>query len=207
MKKYFLSIILCSLYLVTNAQIDLLEPATGFFSSYSHEDEYYPRVKKIFYDSLQYNPEARIIVMPSFSQEYLVSIDVKNRKTYLTYRIAKNQVWINKTKENLKCTEYKMELDNSIAKSLHELIFTATSKVKYPDQPISGSDGTTYIFIAFETGYGLRSGKTWSPPDCGKLHELIEIVDWLVDCAIKGELINQDKMQKKINDLIERFKI
>jgi len=206
MKKYFLSIILCSFYLVTNAQNDFLEPATGFFSSYYHQDEYYPRVKKILYDSLKYNPNARIIVMPSFSEEYLVSIDTKNRETYLTYRIAKNQIWSNKTKENIECTEYKMKIDYSIAKILHNLIFTATSKAKYPDQPIPKLDGTTYIFIAFETGYGFRSGMTWSPGS-GKLHELTEIVDWLVDCAKKGELISQDKMQKKINDLIERFKI
>lgn len=205
MKTFFLSTLFCCFYLTSTAQNDFLEPADGFFSSLSHQDEYYSRVKSILYDSLQYRTDARFVVLPSFSQEYLVSIDSQFGKTYLTYRVAKRQIWSNMLEENLKHNEFKMNLDNSIAKSIHDLIFSATSKVKYSDYPTSREDGTIYFFIVFEPGYGVRSGTTWSPSS-DKLKELIEIVDWLVDCAKNGYMKNQDEMKKKINELIEKFK-
>jgi hypothetical protein len=191
---------------ITNAQNDNLEPMPGYFSSSQSETFYYPLVKKALFDSLGYNPDTRILVLPSFTNEYVVSIDTKNGITYLTYRIAKQQIWHNRKSKAFEYDQYKMAFDSSMARKIHELLFLATSKAQYPTGSKLIEDGTTYNFICFNIGVGIRSGKTKST-DGEKMKGLVEITDWLVNCAKKGEILNIDNMTIVINNLIDNFKL
>jgi hypothetical protein len=203
--KLILILLFIGLCLCTNAQLDNLEPEPGFFSSLNTQYSYFPKVKAVLCDSLQYDTEARVVVIPSFSQEYLVSIDSKNGKTYLSYRIAKKRIWKIRSKGLMDCEKYRISFDSSVAKKIHELFFLATSQVKYSNNQIFGEDGITYFFISFEIEYGIRSGFTCSPKT-EKMLGLVEVAEWLVDCAKEGKIINQDKMTDKLNKLIGYFK-
>jgi hypothetical protein len=214
MKKYLLVVIVTVLSLRSNAQLDMLEPETGYFSGLNHQDSYYPIVKKVLFDSLQYNTDIRIVVMPSFSPEYLISIDTReNGKSYLTYRIAKQQIWNWPKPKNdqIECQKYIIEFDNIFAKKLHELFVLAISKARFIPPPkgdtfeVQGVDGTNYIFLTFVNGNGLIGGKTWSPRS-EKMSGLVVLTEWLNDCARTGTVQNQDKMLIKVNDLIDKFK-
>jgi len=205
MKKLTIILIFAGLLLRSNAQSDNLQTETGFFSGFSHQDSYYPIVKKILFDSLSYYTDLRVVVMPSFSPEYMISLDSKDGKTYLTYRIAKQQIWHFPKPDNdqIKCNNYRILFDSSISKKIHELFFLAISKARFDIRP-SAVDGTSYIFITFENGYGLIGGQTWSPRT-EKLSGLVAIAEWLNDCARNGSIVNKDKMMLKINDLIAKF--
>jgi hypothetical protein len=204
MRKLIFILIISGLALCSNAQTDNLQPEKGLFSGYTFLDEYYIAVKKVLFDSLSLQTDLRIVVMPSFSPEYLISIDTKESKTYLTYRIAKQQIWqIPKPNDKVKFNNFKVEFDPAITKKIHELFVLAISKSRFDYLP-DGVDGTTYIFITYKQGYGLMGGQTWSPRT-EKLSGLVAIAEWLNDCARTGALMNKDKMLQKINDLITKF--
>lgn len=187
------------------AQLDNLEPESGFFSSSDTKCSYYPKVRNILCNNLEYYTEARVVVLPPFSQEYLISLDSKNGQTYLTYRIAKDQIWHNRKKSIIECENHEIVFDPSVAMKIHELFYLATSRAKYSNDRILEEDGTSYIFVAFETGFGLRSGFTKSPK-AGNMQELVKITDWLVNCAKEGKILNQKEMDLKIIGLINVFK-
>jgi len=157
------------------------------------------------FDSLSVNTGLRVVVLPSFSPEYLISLDTKNGKTFLTYRIAKEQIYQFPTTKNdqVKYNNYKIEFDPSLAKKIHELFFLAISKARFKSG-LDGVDGTSYVFITYEPGYGLIAGQTWSPRS-EKLLGLVVIAEWLNDCARNGDVLNKDKMLLKIDDLIAKF--
>jgi hypothetical protein len=205
MKLLFTILIFSFVSLKSYSQTDNLQPQTGFFSGFTHQDSYYPIVKKILFDSLPNNADLRVVVLPSFSPEYLISIDSKGSKTYLTYRIAKQQIWNFPKPKNdqIKFNQFQIQLDSSIAKKIHELFFLAISNAKYSTRD-AGVDGTSYIFITFKNGFGLIGGQTWSPRT-DKLSGLITITEWLVDCSKTGEFINKDKMLTLIKDLTLKF--
>ena len=204
MKKFIFILVFSGLALCSNAQPDNLQPEKGVFSGYTFLDQYYSAVKKVLFDSLSLQTDLRIVVMPSFSPEYLISLDKQESKTYLTYRIAKQQIWqIPNPNDKVKFNKYRIEFDSSITKKIHELFVLAISKSKF-DSLTDGLDGTTYIFTTYENGYGLIGGKTWSPRT-EKLSGLVAIAEWLNDCARTGAVMNKDRMLQKINDLIAKF--
>jgi len=205
MKKLIFIFTLTGLAFFSNAQTDNLQPEKGLFSGYSTlHDSYYLAVKKVLFDSLSLHTDLRIVVMPSFYPEYLISLETKEGKTYLTYRIAKQQIWqIPKPNNQVKFNNYKIEFDPFLAKKIHELFFLAISQAKFDCSP-DGLDGTIYVFMTYENGYGLISGQTWSP-GTEKLSGLISIAKWLTDCASSGEVMNKDKMLQKIIDLTAKF--
>lgn len=132
--------------LTSYSQTDNLKPQTGFFSGLNTQDSYYPIVKKILFDSLSIRTDLRIVVLPSFSPEYLISIDSKGSTKYLTYRIAKQQIWYFPKPHNdqITFTQYQMQLDTSIADKIHKLFFLAISKSKF-DIGTTGVDGTSQV--------------------------------------------------------------
>ena len=204
MKKIFLISFFTCIIQISNAQHDNLEPVSGYFSSTKSDEFYYPLVKKALIDSLGSNPEARILVLPSFTNEYLVSIDTENGIPYLTYRIVKQQIWYNRKSKELLFEQFKIPFDAQMTSQINALFFLATSKVQYSTNSLM-EDGTTYNFICFKVGIGIRSGKTKSP-ESSKMVGLVKITDWLANCAKKGEIIDRDKMTIFINDLIDKFK-
>jgi len=205
MKKLIFIFALSGLFLYSNAQSDNLQPEKGLFSGYNPlHDSYYLAVKKVLFDSLSLHTDLRVIVMPSFSPEYLISLDTKEGKTTLSYRIAKQQIWqIPKPNDQIKFNNYQIEFDPSLTQKIHELFVLAISQARFESLP-DGLDGTTYVFMTYENGYGLISGQTWSPRT-EKLSGLVTIAEWLNDCARTGTVMNKDKMQQKINYLITKF--
>jgi len=188
MKKLIFVLVFYGLTLYSYAQTDNLQPEKGIFSGYSFMDQYYIAVKKVLYDRLPLNTDLRIVVLPSFSPEYLISLDTKGSKTYLTYRIAKQQIWQDpKPNDRVKFNNYRIEFDPVLTKKIHELFVLAISQAKFDNLP-DGLDGTTYIFTTFKFGYGIIGGQTWSP-ETEKLSGLVAIAEWLNDCARNGTVL------------------
>src|SRR4051812_15050608 len=65
--------------LITKAQ-DQPEPVNGIFSVYDYQFDYYSSVRKILLNKLSDNPEARVLMLPSFSPEIVLDIE-KNELT------------------------------------------------------------------------------------------------------------------------------
>jgi hypothetical protein len=204
-KKLILVLLVIGLPLTAKAQADNLQPETGYFSGFYPDDSYYPVVKKVLFDSLSYYTDLRVVVLPSFLPEYLISLDTKDGNTYLTYRIANRQIYNfpGPSSDKVQFSTYKIQFDSSIAKKIHQLYFMAISKAKFIPRD-SGLDGTSYFFMVFHQSYGLICGKTWTPTT-GKMGDLVTITDWLKYCAKSGSLQNRDKMQVMIDGLIEKF--
>jgi len=193
-------------YFGSYAQTDNLQPHTGIFTVLNIQGSYYPKLKRILFDSLSYNTDLRIIVMPSFSPEYLISLDSKNGKTYLTYRIAKQEISsFPETKNNqIKFNQQRIQIDTSIANKIHDFFLFAVAKARSGFGP-EQLDGTSYVFITSKNGYDLIAGETWSPKT-EKLSGLVTITEWLIDCCKTGEIKNKDKMLSLITDLTLKFK-
>lgn len=175
------------------ARDDHLQPVTDYFSAYHFENEYYALIRRYLLDSLKDSPMARVVVRPSFAEEYVISVDSANQVYALTYCRANKSIWSFKQKERLGATSTKIAIGRELAQVLNKLFFEAVAQTRYPKRRIFtgpkgeqleeftvGADGTTYVFIAFTYGHGVRSGQTWSPPKGSRMNDLVGISDAMV---------------------------
>ena len=70
----------------------------------------------------------------------------------------------------------RIEIGEPLATAVAALWNTAIGQVRYPAPTISiRGDGTTYTFVAFKAGVGLRAGETWSPATATPMAQLVNI--------------------------------
>lgn len=161
---------------------DHLQPTPGYLVSYSYATSYYPKLREVLYTGLGDSPAARVVVQPSFTPEYVLSIDQKEQTYYLTYRICQASLWstLAKTGKLVAVDTKAVELNPKLAKVIARLFNTAIAQTKYPG-PVQrvGFDGTTFTFSAFQMGIGLQGGDTWSPPPGTHMGALVALTDHL----------------------------
>lgn len=186
---------------------DHLEPAEGPYVSESFKKTYNDLVRKTLLTGLADRPTARVIVFPSFSPEYLVSIEVDHPEYYLVFRTCDKSIWNSKSKEKeaeaLKLIEKKVKISKEIAQRLNEVVFITISQSRYPPieyltmtgpGPVSSTamvfpirvDGTTYHCMASVTDSNVRSGKTYSPKEGSVMAALVNVVEKMASVA-KGD--------------------
>ena len=209
MKRFLFIIFYIEFSLATFAQIERLRPETGYFSGFNPMNMYYPTVRKVLYDAFPPLPKVRIIVFPSFSAEYLITIYRKNGVDYLSYRIAKKQIWNfnNPTNDKIGYTESKINFDPIIADKLEILFFQAIRNAKFTSHDDTGVDGVGFIFQTYKGGYGVIGGEAWAVSTTTDHPGLIMLTDWLKNCALKGQVLDIDRMAGIIDDLIKQTNI
>lgn len=169
-------------------QEDHLLPTGDFFNLYSHERDYYPYVYKHLFKDLSDTPLARVITLPSFSPESVLSVENVDRgkASYkLIYIIGKESIWYKKNRNTLDVTRYEEPIDTILVNIIRSVFKEATAQVKYlsDDSWSAGLDGVTYIFTTFVVGQGNRSGEVWSPDEGTKMNQLIEFAQALIKLA------------------------
>lgn len=192
------------LFLFTNvySQNDNLVPVNGFFYNPKKDNQYELRINKFLLSKLENHPTIRILVIPSFTSEYVISID----NNILTYKIAKENISNSIQKENIEETTEWCTVDDDFSLLLKNVFVLITSKIQYPTKNMFGEDGTSYYFMTY-SGNFLRSGYTWSPDPKSRLNELVELTNLLVDLAknkFKDEQI-KSKIREKCNKIIIDF--
>ena len=176
------------------SQDDHLQPVTDYLSAYAYQDEYYSLIRRHLLDSLKNSLVARVIVKPSFTEEYVVSVDSANKTYFLKYSRMNKSIWYTKQKKSLRAITIKTTIGEPLAQTLNKLFFEAVTQTKYPkrifikgpngeefEELSIGADGTTYVFVAFGNGHGVRSGQTWSPRQGSPMNELVNITGALVE--------------------------
>jgi hypothetical protein len=179
----------CCCFYVLSAQAqqaeDHLQPSQGYFFSYSYAASYYPKVQQALYAGLSASPLARVVVLPSFAPEYVVSIDQKGPKYYLTYQVCQASLWaaLQQRGKQVAIATKAVEVSQELATVIQQTFNTAIAQTKYP-KPITQirSDGTTFVFSAMQRGIGLQGGETWSP-SAGNMGALVTLVDHLKQVA------------------------
>lgn len=221
MNRLLLIIVFSLMCLTLNARPDNLEPEEGIFSISSAKDldDYYGIVRKVLLRGMEYDEDRRIgdnllriIVLPSFAHEYLLSVDRVEANTILTYQSPKQILWsypgIDPKSDTVTCNRIQINFDAALASQIQQLFILAISQVRYPDvvpgRISIGLDGTNYHFMTYRRESGLMSGRIWSP-DGPKLKGLVEVSDWLVECALKGEIVHKEAMTGRIVAITQMF--
>ncbi|MBJ6108862.1 hypothetical protein JAO73_07575 [Hymenobacter sp. BT523] len=183
---------------------DHLLPSDGYFTSFAHERAYYPRVREVLCAGLTDTPVAQVVVLPSFTPEYVLSLEERAAKYYLTYRICETSVWASlqdKSQPPVSVKTTTVELNPPAAQAVASAVAQAISQTHYPEPSTSrslGFDGTTYDFSHFQLGVGLQGGQTWSPRAGTKMSDLVALVTTLqkitavpTDAQLQTTLIQQ----------------
>ena len=125
-----------------------------------------------------------IVVLPSFSNRYGISLSTKCDSLTLIEKRPQGIVYLDSV--NIKeIPAVKVAIDSVFGKSLAELIDVAVEKAMPTFS--TGLDGVMYYFIASNDSIG----KTWSPSDeSSNCCVLVNIVEALKDAIQTGELQN-----------------
>lgn len=166
-------------------------PEEGYFSSYQHHDEYYGRIRHVLLDSLASQFAVRIVVVPSFSPEYMLSIEPgKTRSEFvLIHRMVSRSIWSEqfnqKNYETIRVNERRKNIPQPLAPDLIKLFGMAVNQTRFPEQRSLGTDGTNYYVVV--NNFGLRGGYTWSPRRGSLMEKLVAIIDQLTPFVLHDQ--------------------
>ena len=185
---------------------DHLEPVGGIYAIYDFQFEYYSKVRKVLFDGLTDSPEIRFQVMPSFTPENVLDIELdrENEKYFIVYHICEKGIWDNEDWEKVKVKKYRTEIDKESVETIKILFDIAISQTKFPAEERGGKGGGSYYF-SINKFFGLKSGKVWSPSDETQMRRLVDIGFSLVELAISDKSIVglDDKLKLEIECLID----
>jgi hypothetical protein len=168
-------------------QPDNLEPVKDIFSVYDFQFEYYSRVRKILFNHLSDKPQIRFLVMPSFTPENVLDIELdrENNKYFIVYHICEEMIWDNDKWKRIKVNEYRKEINQESAELVKTLFKKAILKSKFNEAKFPGLDGVSYYFSYFE--FGMKSGSVWSPESGTNMGRLVAIGNELIKLAERDE--------------------
>lgn len=201
----FQIIVITSVLNQVKAQDDNLKPVNGIFSEYNYQFDYYSLVRKILFRGFSNNPEARFVIIPSFSPESVLDIEEGsgNSRYYLIYHKSNTNIWYNRGDKKITVDSIKAEIDYNSFLLIKTLFLTAINKVKYETDSLrsGGKDGTDYYFSVSDLGQ--KEGVIWSPAAGSKMNRLVEIGIHLIQLmSEKSAIIRFDtKFSKEIMDL------
>ena len=184
-------------------QEDHLVPTGDYFNLYNHERDYYPYIYKHLFKDLSDTPLARVLTLPSFSPENVLSVENvdKEKENYkVIYVIGKESIWYKKNRNALEVMRYEEPIDTTLVRIISRVFRQATAQVKYPseDSYAIGLDGVTYVFTTFVAGHGNRSGEVWSPDEGTKMNQLVEFTQALIQLAQSDNDNDRTKFKEAI---------
>jgi len=180
---------------------DHLEPTECYFDT--RDLDYYSFIYKHLIKDLSYDPVARMLVLPSFSAENVVSIEGVDRdnreyrKFKVIYKTCKKSIYYEKRRNLTKVITYENEIDSASVRLVRQIFKLILSDTKYNKNDLSGLDGETYIFSGFFLGFGTQTGQIWSPRGGTKMSALVELGNCLIQIAKSYD--NVDRKKYKID--------
>ncbi len=202
-------ILTCGLLIVSFnlfSQSDRLLPIGDFFNIYEHERDYYPHIYNHLIKGLAWTPVARIVVLPSFSAEHVISIEPTENEIdfHLVYKTCKENIWYSKDRTKIKTETHEIALDSSFAILMGKVFTKATTEVKYPTEPQWGLDGVTYIMSAFVKNHGMQTGETWSPVEGTRMRKLVDTSHKLISLTTAARA-DKEKLKRAIQTIATDF--
>lgn len=189
--KNLLLVIFCFIRINSFSQFDHLIPVKGIFSSYEFEFQYNVPLRALLFKNLENKFIARIIVKPSFQPEYLISIEKLGDSFLLCYNTLSESFWYLKDTLKIKTNSRKINIDQQFSETIRDVFNQFIVNTKYPNEQINGADGTTYEFMTFKIGVGLRAGETWSPQKGTKMRKLTDLSNMLKDMCVNSNYKTQ----------------
>lgn len=180
-----------------------LEPVRSIFDNYDYQFEYYTKVRKVLFEGLSGTHEIRFQVMPSFTPESVLEIEVddETNKYYLVYHICEEKIWNNENWDKVKVIKYKTEIEKESVDLVKSLFEVTISQTRYPVEFNGGSDGETYYFSVFN--FGIKSGRVWSPSKGTKMDKLVNIGNELIKLA--KSKVKFVKIDRELREMIENL--
>ncbi|MEP1069031.1 MAG: hypothetical protein ABJG99_09800 [Crocinitomicaceae bacterium] len=186
-------------------EFDHLEPVDSYFDYYEYRIDYHNKIRLFLLDTLNKRPMIRMVVLPSFSSEYVINLEELNGTFIVTKVIADTSIWYSQNPDYVQNPEelvVKIEtrtISKSLAEKVSDLFETAMNQTQYNNDGIIGTDGTSYYFTA--TGsFGWRTATKWSPREGTKINELIRITETLISNELE-----EAELTEEIENLKSRF--
>lgn len=178
-----------------------LEPNNSIFEIFDFQYEYYSKIRTELFEDLDYAPEVRLVVLPSFSPEYIFQIEkIKNNNHFLAIlRFPEIKIYGTVEHGPVKnsINEYTSTIEKEDVEILKKVYLNSIRKAHYPIKDGMGLDGTSYFLSAWD--YGLKSATIWSPRDTIN-QTIISITEDLIEQLKKGK--NKISISQKDKDLL-----
>ncbi|NHK27386.1 hypothetical protein FF098_005665 [Parvularcula flava] len=180
---------------------DHLEPVGSIYNPKWH-DEYGNLIRQSLSPAISDRYVfATALVIPSFSEEFAVSIKMSGGDYSIVGATPEKQIWIdyrealgereelNESLPEIPIISCEVPLSPDMGSRLLDVWFEMLRRTKYPyddklEPPHVGLDGTNYLF-AMKTGKGMV-GTTRSPDEATKPGYLAEIAHNLADSCFSG---------------------
>ncbi|WP_201981237.1 hypothetical protein [Hymenobacter rubidus] len=189
---------------------DHLEPSRGSLFEDKRLQPFYSALQQVLFAGLSDKPLARIVVVPSFAPEYLVSVE-QNAGTYtLISRVCQQQVQAalrEQPARRVTAQTRTAPLPEPLATAVVAVIRQALAQTQYPAPvPRYQLDGTAYYFMAFQRWAGWWNGQTWSPASDTRMRALVDLVAHLKE--LTADPANQQRqldLQQEAAQLLARL--
>lgn len=176
-------------------QQDHLEPEQGDLVDYKFSLDYHTQIRSILLDSLGDKPIIRMIVLPSFSPEYVISLEKVENKYIVTRVTLDSSVWYSKDYSRIKRRFATKTISSELSDSLSALYLLALSKTRYPDRPLIFTDGISYHFAA-KAHFGIHTATKHSPIKGTRIAQLVQLTEKLMDAFIEKDLMCEIELLK-----------
>lgn len=208
MKRYLTLLIFILFPFWLTAQTDYLEPVRSF-STYTGElGEYYRNVFPLLETGFQRRPYARLVVIPSFTPEYAMSVERRQGRYCLVSNTLSRTYWQsdkNSVKVNSKTTFIKQELYTTLGSIFRQV----TTEVQDLDGTAAGLDGIVYYFYSTDARGNIIKGKKWSPDEGSLMERLVTVCQSAYQLSI-GKNISEASLTEEaaalLKDLRQRAK-
>jgi len=180
----------------SQAADDHLRPVNSLLGTFDHSVDYQVALRKWLIGEKIGYPLARLVVAPSFSPEYSVTIHAPhNESPYVEYRKSKQLIWASPNRPNRKIDIYKKDIRPDIAYLVSVIWFQELMKVKQPESSAIGLDGVSYYFSKFHSDTGILEGTAWSPHKSTKITKLIEIAHHLINYCLNDRPKSEEALE------------
>jgi hypothetical protein len=210
-KLFFLALIPILFGQTSLSQINDLEPENSILALNSAKFSYGKTLRSFLLSDLPNSTVARVIVYSTVRPEFVISIDKSNDMYLLTSKDLISNIggtWKENKEINIssfQAISHEIEIGSQITQKINRLFSLAISQVKYPSELRDTKDTLTYVFIS-NYGPTSRSGALSDASNSERLKGLVEVTEWLHNCAIREKLSDLDSYNKQIDKLLQQFK-
>ncbi len=198
---------------------DHLEPEDGILDMDEEDWDYTKRLRTILLKDADYYHQARMVCLPSFAPEWVVSV-VRHDEGLLTpdaqltyfveYAVAEKSLSGEGPFGDVKVRKSRASIDRKTAETVQEVWRLMLRGVRYPDKDRDGLDGETYRFSRgvphLDRGRpsplegGFEHGQIWSPDDDSSTGELVAIGE----CLKKYALAKPEEKEKLRSEILAK---
>lgn len=174
---------------------DHLNPAQNLFTVPDIAGVYYLQVKKILLKDSPLYSVARMIVLPSFEPEWMISINKTSGGAFeLEYVVVNQQIYANRQPDKIRVIKKSVAIPKDISTKIQAIWERALLGTQYDESMSFGFDGTAYIFSSYIQGKNFYVGEKWTPAEntyTGALTHLGEFMRDYVGTAGDKAILNK----------------